>query len=183
MDINLVARAQDGDEEAFESLALAIGDRLHAVAHRILRDLDLAEDATQQALLSIWRDLPGLRDPTKFEGWAYRVLVRVCYMEGRRSRAWAPNLHLLPSDDPVQADGAKLVIDRDELERGFRRLSIDHRAVVVLHHYLDMPLDRVAEVLDIPPGTVRSRLHYAMRALRAALDADARPSVREEAVR
>jgi len=182
MDTELVARAQDGDEEAFESLALAIGDRLHAVAHRILRDLDLAEDATQQALLSIWRDLPELRDPTRFEGWAYRVLVRVCYSEGRRARAWSPNLRLLPGDDPVQADGAKVVIDRDELERGFRRLSIDHRAVVVLHHYLDMPLDQVAGVLDIPRGTARSRLHYAMRALRAALDADARPA-REEAIR
>jgi RNA polymerase sigma-70 factor, ECF subfamily len=181
MDTELVARAQNGDEEAFESLALAIGDRLHAVAHRILRDIDLAEDATQQALLSIWRDLPGLRDATRFEGWAYRVLVRVCYVEGRRARAWTPNLRLLPTDDPVQADVASLVIDRDELERGFRRLSIDHRAVVVLHHYLDLPLDRVAEVLDIPRGTARSRLHYAMRALRAALDADARPAPQQRA--
>jgi RNA polymerase sigma-70 factor, ECF subfamily len=183
MDTDLVVRAQDGDEEAFESLALAVGDRLHAVAHRILRDVDLAEDATQQALLSIWRDLPGLRDPSRFEAWAYRLLVRVCYVEGRRARAWTPNLHLLPTDGPVQADGASTVIDRDELERGFRRLSIDHRAVVVLHHYLDMSLDRVAETLDIPRGTARSRLHYAMRALRAALDADARPVERKASVR
>jgi RNA polymerase sigma-70 factor, ECF subfamily len=183
MDTDLVVRAQDGDEEAFESLALAVGDRLHAVAHRILRDVDLAEDATQQALLSIWRDLPGLRDPTRFEAWAYRLLVRVCYVEGRRARAWTPTLHLLPTDGPVQADGASSVLDRDELERGFRRLSIDHRAVVVLHHYLDMSLDRVAETLDIPRGTARSRLHYAMRALRAALDADARPVEREASAR
>jgi RNA polymerase sigma-70 factor, ECF subfamily len=181
MDTDLVVRAQDGDEEAFESLAVAIGDRLHAVAHRILRDIDLAEDATQQALLSIWRDLPGLRDSSRFEAWAYRVLVRVCYVEGRRARKWSPHLHLLPTDGPVQADGSSVVIDRDELERGFRRLSIDHRAVVVLHHYLGMPLDRVAETLDIPRGTARSRLHYAMRALRAALDADARPADRKAA--
>jgi RNA polymerase sigma-70 factor, ECF subfamily len=181
MDTDLVIRAQHGDEEAFASLAVAAGDRLHAVAHRILRDLDLAEDATQQALLAIWRDLPQLRDPARFDAWSYRLLVRACYAEGRRSRHWTPNLRLLRSDGPTQADGSASVIDRDQLERGFRRLSIDHRAVVVLHHYLDWPLDRVAEALDIPVGTVRSRLHHAMRGLRAALDADARPTPREVA--
>jgi RNA polymerase sigma-70 factor (ECF subfamily) len=88
-------------------------------------------------------------------------------------------MRLLSSDEPQQADGTSAVADRDQLERGFRRLSIDHRAVVVLHHYLDMPLDRVADVLGIPPGTARSRLHHAMRGLRAALDADARPAAQE----
>ena len=179
MDTDLVTRAQHGDEEAFASLAVAIGDRLHAVAHRILRDLDLAEDATQQALLAIWRDLPQLRDPARFDAWSYRLLVRACYAEGRRNRHWTPNMRLLSSDEPMQADGSSAVVDRDQLERGFQRLSIDHRAVVVLHHYLDMPLDRVAETLGVPIGTVRSRLHHAMRGLRAALDADARPAVRE----
>jgi RNA polymerase sigma-70 factor (ECF subfamily) len=181
MDTDLVIRAQHGDEEAFASLAVAAGDRLHAVAHRILRDIDLAEDATQQALLAIWRDLPQLRDPTRFDAWSYRLLVRACYAEGRKSRHWTPNMHLLPSDEPRQADGSSAVVDRDQLERGFRRLSIDHRAVVVLHHYLDMPLDQVADTLGIPAGTVRSRLHHAMRGLRAALDADARPTAREGA--
>ena len=181
MDTDLVTRAQHGDEEAFASLAVAAGDRLHAVAHRILRDIDLAEDATQQALLAIWRDLPQLRDPARFDAWSYRLLVRACYAEGRRSRNWTPNMRLLSSDEPSQADGSSAVVDRDQLERGFRRLSIDHRAVVVLHHYLDMPLDQVAETLGIPAGTVRSRLHHAMRGLRAALDADARPTSREAA--
>ena len=181
MDTDLVIRAQHGDEEAFASLAVAAGDRLHAVAHRILRDIDLAEDATQQALLSIWRDLPQLRDPARFDAWSYRLLVRACYAEGRRSRQWTPNMRLLDSDEPMQADGSSAVVDRDQLERGFRRLSIDHRAVVVLHHYLDMPLDQVAETLGVPAGTVRSRLHHAMRGLRAALDADARPTAREAA--
>jgi RNA polymerase sigma-70 factor, ECF subfamily len=175
MDTDLVTRAQHGDEEAFTSLAVAAGDRLHAVAHRILRDLDLAEDATQQALLAIWRDLPQLRDPARFDAWSYRLLVRACYAEGRKERRWNPTLRLLPSDEPTQADGSGTVIDRDQLERGFRRLSIDHRAVVVLHHYLDWPLERVADVLGIPAGTARSRLHHAMRGLRAAIDADARP--------
>jgi RNA polymerase sigma-70 factor (ECF subfamily) len=181
MDTDLVTRAQRGDEEAFASLALAVGDRLHAVAHRILRDVDLAEDATQQALLAIWRDLPQLRDPARFDAWSYRLLVRACYVEGRKERRWMPNMRLLPSDEPMQADGASTVVDRDQLERGFRRLTIDHRAVVVLHHYLDWPLERVADALGIPAGTARSRLHHAMRGLRAALDADARPPAREVA--
>jgi RNA polymerase sigma-70 factor (ECF subfamily) len=181
MDTDLVVRAQNGDEGAFASLAVAVGDRLHAVAHRILRDIDLAEDATQQALLNVWRDLPQLRDPARFDAWSYRLLVRACYAEARRTRRWAPNLRLLPADEPMAADGTSSVIDRDQLERGFRRLSIDHRAVVVLHHYLDLPLEVVAETLGVPLGTVRSRLHYAMRGLRAALDADARPPAREAA--
>jgi RNA polymerase sigma-70 factor (ECF subfamily) len=176
MDADLVIRAQHGDEEAFASLAVAIGDRLHAIAQRILRDTDLADDATQAALVSIWRDLPRLRDARRFDGWSYRLLVRACYAVGRRERQWNPGLRVLPTMPMADADPSGLVIDRDQLERGFRRLSIDHRAVVVLHHFLDMPLDQVAETLGLPPGTVRSRLHYAMRGLRAALDADARPS-------
>jgi RNA polymerase sigma-70 factor (ECF subfamily) len=179
MDTDLVTRAQHGDEEAFASLAVAVGNRLHAVSHRILRDIDLAEDATQQALLAIWRDLPTLRDPARFDAWSYRLLVRACYAEGRRTRQWSPNLRLLPTDEPVGADSLSPVVDRDQLERGFRRLSIDHRAVVVLHHYLDLPLEEVAEAIGVPLGTVRSRLHHAMRGLRAALDADARPAVQE----
>jgi RNA polymerase sigma-70 factor (ECF subfamily) len=181
VDAELIGRAQRGDEEAFASLAVAAGDRLHAVAFRILRDTDLAEDASQQALLTIWRDLPQLRDPARFDAWSYRLLVRACYAEGRRTRRWAPKVRLLPADEPEVSEGLNSVVDRDQLERGFRRLSIDHRAVVVLHHYLDLPLDEVADVLGVPVGTVRSRLHHAMRGLRAALEADARPATREVA--
>ena len=181
MDADLIGRAQRGDEEAFASLAVASGDRLHAVAHRILRDTDLAEDATQQALLTIWRDLPQLRDLSRFEAWSYRLLVRACYAEGRKIRRWAPNLWLLPAQVPMTDERLSSIVDRDQLERGFRRLSIDHRAVVVLRHYLDLPIDRVAEILGIPDGTVRSRLHHAMRGLRAALEADARPATQEAA--
>jgi RNA polymerase sigma-70 factor, ECF subfamily len=179
MDTDLVIRAQYGDEEAFASLAVACCDRLHAVAHRILRDIDLAEDATQQALLTIWRDLPQLRDPARFDAWSYRLLVRACYAEVRRTRRWTPNLRLLTADEPQMTDATTSVHDRDQLDRGFRRLSIDHRAVVVLHHYLDLSIDEVADTLGVPAGTVRSRLHHAMRGLRAALDADLRPAARE----
>ena len=178
MDTDLVVLAQHGDKGAFALIAAGIADRFLAVSRRILRDIDLAEDATQQALLAIWQDLPGLRDPARFDAWSYKVLVRACYTEGRKARRWAPNLTLL--DDVLAADDTlSSVVDREQLERGFRRLSLDHRAVVVLYHYLDMPLDGIAEALDIPLGTAHSRLHHAMRGLRAALDADSRPVSRE----
>src|SRR5688572_30810063 len=122
MDTDLVVRAQRGDKEAFADLAFAIADRFLAVSRRILRDIDLAEDATQQALLSIWQDLPQLRDPARFEAWSYRILLRACYAEGRKQRRWAPNLRLLPADEPTRGDGMSSVADRDQLEGGFRRL-------------------------------------------------------------
>jgi RNA polymerase sigma-70 factor (ECF subfamily) len=180
MQTELVARAQQGDKEAYAELVAGIADRFLAVACRILRDLDLAEDATQQALLAIWRDVPQLRDPARFDAWSHRLLVRACYAEGRKQRRWTPNLRLLPADEPM-SDGLDAVVDRDQLERAFRRLSLEHRAVLVLHHYLDLPLDRVAEMIGIPVGTAYSRLHYAMRGMRAALDADARPVPKEAA--
>ena len=179
MDEDLVIRAQRGDKEAFGLLASEVADRFLAVARRILRDIDLAEDATQQALLSAWQDLPRLRDPGRFEAWSYRLLVHACYTEGRKERRWMPNLRLLPVDEAVANDDLSSVVDREQLERGFRRLSIDHRAVVVLYHYLDKPLDEIASILEIPVGTAHSRLHHAMRGLRAALEADLRPTARE----
>ena len=183
MDTDLVMRAQGGDQEAFADLVYAIADRFLAVSHRILSDIDLAEDATQQALLNVWQDLPQLRDPARFEAWSYRILVRACYAEGRKTRRWAPNLRLLsvndPTSEPMVVDGTSAVVDRDQLERAFRRLSMNHRTVVVLHHYLDLPLDRVADIVGAPRGTVGSRLHYATRQLRSALIADAQPANRE----
>jgi RNA polymerase sigma factor (sigma-70 family) len=181
MDTDLVILAQHGDQGAFGLIAARIADRFLAVSRRILRDIDLAEDATQQALLAIWQDLPALRDPARFEAWSYRLLVRACYAEGRKERRWAPNLRIIPADEPTAADPLSSVIDREQLERGFRRLSMDHRVVVVLYHYLDLPLDEIAEALGIPVGTAHSRLHHAMRGMRAALDAETRPGVREAA--
>jgi RNA polymerase sigma-70 factor, ECF subfamily len=179
VETELVTRAQRGDRAAFGLLAADIATRFLAIARRILRDVDLAEDATQQALVAVWRDLPQLRDPARFDAWSYRLLVRACYAEGRRSRAWSPNLRILPADEPSVSGGLDEVIQRDQLETAIRRLSVDHRTVLVLHHYADMPLERVAQILEIPLGTVNSRLHHAMRAMRAALDADARPAAAE----
>src|SRR5262245_846118 len=182
VDTDLVERAQHGDREAFGLLAADLATRFLAVSRRILRDIDLAEDASQRALVAIWRDLPQLRDPARFDAWSYRLLVRACYAEGRRSRQWSPNLRILPADEPAASGGLDEILYRDQLETAIRRLSVDHRTVLVLHHYADMPLERVAQTLEIPLGTVNSRLHHAMRAMRAALDADARP-VAAEAVR
>jgi RNA polymerase sigma-70 factor (ECF subfamily) len=176
VDTELVKRAQHGDREAFGLLAADLATRFLPVARRILRDIDLAEDASQRALVAIWRDLPQLRDPARFDAWSYRLLVRACYAEGRRERTWSPNLRIVPADEPVASDGFDAVLHRDQLETAIRRLSVDHRTVLVLHHYADIPLDRVAQILEIPVGTVYSRLHHAMRAMRASLDADARPA-------
>ena len=175
MDAAVVVKAQGGDQQAFATIASESARRMNALAVGILRDRHLAEDAVQQALLSIWRDLPTLGDPARFEAWAYRLLVRACYAESRRRRRHLPELLGRTSRPPVAADEYGSIVDRDQLERGFRRLSTEHRAVVVLHHYFDMPLESVAQVLEIPPGTVRSRFHRAMAALRAALEADGRP--------
>jgi RNA polymerase sigma-70 factor (ECF subfamily) len=171
----LVELARGGDEEAFASLIRMAGDRLMAIAFRILRDVDRAEDAVQQAIVTAWRDLPALRDPDRFDGWLYRVLVNACYVEARKTRRWNANVRVLNADMTSGSSDALLSVeDRDELERAFRRLPLDQRAVFVLHHYLGMRHAEIAETLDVPVGTVKSRIHYASATLRAAIEADSR---------
>jgi RNA polymerase sigma-70 factor (ECF subfamily) len=174
MDAQLVADAQDGDREAFAALATATYGRLHRVAQNILGDLDRAEDATQQAVVDIWRKLPQLRDVARFEAWSYRILVHACYAEARKGKRWLPGISEEREEDPGAASAITGIVYRDQLERGFSRVPVEQRAVVVLHHYLGLPLIEVASVLDIPTGTAHSRLNRAMTALRAALEADAR---------
>lgn len=175
LDRELVERAQQGDESAFAALAVRIGDRMYAAAHHILRDTARAEDAAQQAIIDIWKHLPELKDPDRFQSWAYRIVVRAAYAEARHQKAWTLKADAMPGDRSAGADHAARVADRDQLERGFRRLPLDHRAVVVLKHYAGLSDEEIARALDIPEGTVRSRLHYSLRTLRAALEADARP--------
>jgi RNA polymerase sigma-70 factor (ECF subfamily) len=172
--VALVERARAGDEEAFASLARAAGDRLLAIAYRILRDLGLAEDAVQQTLVLAWRELPSLRDVERFDAWLRRLLVHACYRELRSGRNWATNVRLLPIELSSDSDDYGTVIARDQLERGFRRLPPEQRAVFVFRHYLGLPLHQVAAELGVPLGTVKSRLHYATNSLRAALEADLR---------
>jgi RNA polymerase sigma-70 factor (ECF subfamily) len=176
----LVDQAKQGDEEAFDTLARTVGDRCMAIACRILRDVDLAEDAVQAALITAWRELRSLRDPDRFEPWLHRILTNACYAEARRRRRWSDAIRILSAEDAYGRDEFLTVNDRDQLERAFRRLTVEQRAVLVFRHYLGLPLAEVADRLEIPLGTAKSRLHHATTALRASLDADARrPSSQE----
>jgi RNA polymerase sigma-70 factor (ECF subfamily) len=181
MDEELTRRAAHGDAEAFDALARDRIDRLYAIAFRILRDHHDAEDAVQQALWTAWTDLPGLRDLSRLDAWLYRLLVRQCYRAAGARRRRQSVVRLGPEhlDAPATGDEAALAT-RDALDHAFARLSTEHRAVVVLHHYLGLTLEEIARILDIPSGTARSRLHYALRDLRAELTATDRvPSTNE----
>ncbi len=177
MDRGLLEAAQRGDEAAFVALIRPRSNRLFAIAQRILRDVDRAEDALQDALVIAWRRLRGLRDPDRFDAWLTRLLVNVCITQASRERRRTANLRVLPVDGPAAPDQLLSVADRDLLDRGFRRLPPDQRAILVLHHFLGYAPSEIAETLGIPPGTARSRLFYAHRAMRAALEADARAAV------
>lgn len=181
MDRALVEQAQRGDREAFQVVAFALSDGLFGVAHRVLRDFDAAGDALQMALVRIWRDLPSLRDPDRIEAWATRALIRACHDHLRRERRGVPGLRMMAPASV--ADPAGAINDRDEMGRAFRRLNAEQRAVIVLQYYQDLSLPEIAEVLDVPIGTVRSRAYYAKRILRAAIEADSRPIIEETSVR
>ncbi len=174
----LVRAAADGDQDAFERLVRPAGDRLLGIARKILRDPDAAEDALQQAVIQAWRDLPRLRDPERFDAWLSKLLVSACYREARGKRRFAAQIGRLAAE-PAEDDDAEGRADRERIEQAFLVLSPAHRAVVVLHHYADLPLAEVATIMGIAPGTARSRLHYALRALRAALEAADRPQVED----
>jgi len=179
LDRDLVERARKGNREAFAVLVHQVSDGLYAIAFRILRDHGLAEDALQNALVLAWRRLPKLREPERFEAWIHRILVHACYDESQRARQWTSNVRVLPMDGPSTPDGSSTVADRDELERAFRQLTLEQRAVFVLHHYIGLPLVEIAELLEIPAGTARSRLHYAIAGLRQALTVRFEPESRE----
>jgi len=174
MQRDLVQRARRGDHDAFAELAGATISRLDSAAWLILRDPEQAADAVQNALVRAWRDLPTLRDPDRFDAWLHRLLVRSCIDEARRLRRHRIDLTLTPLDAPSTTDHESVVADRDQLERGFARLDPEMRAVIVLHHFLELPLSEVAVTLGLPIGTVKSRLHRGIGLMRAALDADAR---------
>jgi RNA polymerase sigma-70 factor (ECF subfamily) len=170
----LVEQAQRGDAEAFDTLARQVGDRCLAIAVRILRDRDLAEDAVQAALITAWTDLRALRDPARFEPWLHRILTHQCYAEARRRRRSSEGVRVIPVPGTYGPDEYLTVDDRDLLERAFRRLTLEQRAVLVFHHYLGLSISEVAARTNLPLGTAKSRLHYATRALKASIEADAR---------
>ena len=171
--VELVRRARDGDRDAFDALLRGMVDRLFAVAYRVVRDWDVADEVVQQTLVSAWRDLPQLREADRFEAWLHRLLLRSCYREAKRTR----RRHVVESTAASSGDVAppeSAIADRDRLDRAFARLTVEHRAVLVLSHYLELTGPEIARVLDIPPGTVKSRTFHALRALRAALEASER---------
>ena len=174
----LVGRAQRGDREAFATLTAGRTNRLYAAARLILRDDEAASDAVQDALVRAWVDLRGLRDPGNFDAWLHRVLVRVCHRSASRSRGRVVREVLTISQSPAMVDDAQAEFAvRDELERGLRRLSVEHRTALVVRYYLDLPLAECAQVLGVPLGTVQSRVNRALQAMRAALAADGRALV------
>ena len=177
MQAELVQRAKGGDHDAFASIVASSIDGCYALAYRILRDPHRAQDATQQALLGAWRDLPSLRDVERFDAWLHRLVVHACYTEARSERRHVARVRILQIEPSSSPDGARSVATRDDLDHAFRQLSPEQRAVVVLHHHLGYPLTEIAATLGIPVGTARSRLHYAVRQLRAALDDDSRSLV------
>ena len=180
MQRDLVEQALHGDHGAFGELARASAGGLLTLARLILHDDAAAEDATQDALVAAWRHLRGLRDPDRFEPWLRRLLINACHHEARRAqRRHRTEIHVEGLDLPTP-DGSVSVADRDLLDRGFRRLDVDQRAVVVLSYYLGLQPAEVAEILGVPAGTVRSRLHRGMQSMRATLDADERAAALRE---
>lgn len=167
----LVGFAQAGDTASFETLVRRHIDRMYAVARLMLRDTDLAEDAVQGALVRAWRDLRSLHDAARFEAWLHKLLVRSCYDEARRKRRWLAEVRALTPVPDVSDSTEGSLGQRDAIEQAFRAMSPDHRMVLVLHFYLDLPVVEIAKRLDVPAGTARSRLHYALAALRALLEA------------
>jgi RNA polymerase sigma-70 factor (ECF subfamily) len=174
VDRDLVIAAQRGDQVAFMDLVRARVDRLFSIARRILRDVERAEDALQDSLVIAWRDLPDLRDPDRFDYWIQRVLTNMCIEHARRDRRRYSKLEVLNLADHVERDELAGVVDRDIVDRAFRRLKPEERAVLVLRHYLGYEPTDIADVLGLSAGTIRSRLHHAHRAMRAAIEADAR---------
>jgi len=172
----LVEAAQRGEHSAFEALVIPRVDRLFGVARLILRDVHLAEDAVQEALIKAWRELPKLRDADRLDAWLHRLLVNACADQGRKRRRVSTEVDLAIVE-PAGADVTGRTADRDQLERGFRRLGEDQRVAMVLRHYAGFSAEEIAAMLGIPVGTAKSRIHYATEALRAALDADSRASI------
>jgi RNA polymerase sigma-70 factor (ECF subfamily) len=171
--LDLVEQARRGDREAFDVLMLDVIGRLYAIARLVAQDADIAEDAVQEAMVRCWHDLPKLRDSSRFDAWVRRLLLNSVAEQFRGRRRFEARIVVLHGE-PSSVDSSGDLADRDEVQRAFRRLSIEHRTIVVLHHYLGLSVPEAAASLGIPPGTAKSRLHYAMDALRAILESDAR---------
>ena len=172
----LVDRARQGDHEAFAALVDASLARLDAAARLIVRDPELARDAVQDGFIRAWRDLPGLRDPDRFDAWLRRLIVHSCLDLLRRRRRRVREVELTPLHVPTAPDSSSALADREEVDQALKRLDPSHRAVVAMHYLLGMPLNEVAASLGIPIGTAKSRLHYALGALRVSVNVEPSPA-------
>jgi RNA polymerase sigma factor (sigma-70 family) len=164
----LVEKAKRGDHDAFAILVRAAAPRLDAAARLILRDHERAQDAVQEALLRAWRDLPGLRDPDRFDAWLRRLLANSCYDDLRRRRRRI-EVDIAELDLHSETDGLASLAVQDELQSALSRLDAKYRALIVLHYYLDLTLPEAARSLDIPLGTAKWRLHQSLGLLRHTL--------------
>ncbi len=161
--------ARAGASADYVRAARAEVDGAYRLAGYLLGDATEAEDAVQDALVKAWRNWPALRDPAAFGPWFDRIVVNVCRDRMRRHRT----LRMVELDAAGEVESADVfgsMAEGDEVAAAVARLSPDHQIVIALRYWRDLPLDRLAETLDLPLGTVKSRLHYALRALRAELE-------------
>jgi RNA polymerase sigma-70 factor (ECF subfamily) len=163
-----VERGPQADREAVSVLARAAAARLDAAARLITRDREIARDAVQEALTRAWRDLPGLRDPDRFGAWLHRLTVNAAIDEHRRRRRRVIEVAADPINHAAPQDAFAVLADRDALDQALGRLAPEHRALVVLHYYLGMPLPEAATSLGISLSAAKSRLHRSMLSLRSA---------------
>jgi RNA polymerase sigma factor (sigma-70 family) len=173
----LVERAQGGDHDAFTALVDLTIARLDTAARLVLRDPELARDAVQETLIRAWRNLRSLRDPDRFDAWLHRLMINACLDLQRHRRRRVIEVELTPLDAPSVSDTVGAFADRELLDEALARLDPGHRAVVVLHYYLGMPLPDVAASIGIPVGTAKSRLHYALATMRASVLGEGVPRV------
>lgn len=155
--------------------------RQDALARVVLHDPELARDAVQEALIRAWRDLPGLRDPDRFEAWLYRLTVRACVDETRRRRRHVVQVQLSPVVGAPTPDPGDEVADRDALAAALDVLDPEHRALVLLHLYLGIPVPEAAAALGIRLGTAKSRISRALAQMRGAMESV--PGARREGAR
>jgi len=180
MERALVERARSGDRDAFDALVRSQVDAVYRTSLAILGESADAADATQETFVSAWTHRDALRDPDLFDAWLGRINLNACRAQlRRRARAQVRETRLLdPLDDRGSASPERALDDRtadaDAFDRAFARLSVDDRAVLVLHHLRERPVAEIAATLGAPEGTIKSRLHRARAALESALAKESR---------
>lgn len=158
--------------DAFEARVVALVPELHRLAAAIVGPDDAA-DVVQDALVEAWRHVRSLRDPERLLPWLRSIVINRCRNTLRRRSRRIRATALEPTDQRIadrRPDPAEAIVLRDQLDRAFERLSVDHRAILALRYTLDLPTADIAATLRIPEGTVKSRLHAAVARLRAAYE-------------